>query len=83
VKGVLPVLLMAVLCLLPLQAQIMEDFDSLDRWEPLTFRKIDRYSRYDLTIEDGKSVVRARADSSASGLIFKERFSVAETPVVE
>jgi len=77
-------LLIAILSLtLPLAAQIFEDFDSLDQWDPLTFRKIDAHTEYDLTTEDGKSVLRARADSSASGVIFTERFSVSETPYVE
>jgi len=68
---------------LPLTAQIFEDFDNLDRWEPLTFRKIEAQTEYDLTTMEGRSVLRARADSSASGIIFTERFSVADTPIVE
>lgn len=68
---------------LPIQAEIFEDFDSLDRWEPLTFRKIDAHTTYDLVTEDGKNVLRARAEASASGIIFTERFRVAETPFVE
>jgi len=68
---------------LSLPAQIFEDFDSMDRWEALTFRKIDTHTLYDLTEEDGRGVLRARADSSASGLIFTERFKVRETPLVQ
>ncbi len=76
-------LLIGGLSPIPLQAEIFEDFDSLDRWEPLTFRKIDAHTEYDLVTEDGKKVLRARADASASGIIFTERFKVAESPFVE
>ncbi|MDY7029563.1 MAG: DUF3047 domain-containing protein [Spirochaetota bacterium] len=66
-----------------LQAEIFEDFGSLDRWEPLTFRKIDAHTEYALVTEDGKNALRARAEASASGIIFTERFRVADTPFVE
>lgn len=40
-----------------------------DGWEPLVFPKIDRHSRYRLVDEEGKRVVEATTDNSASGLI--------------
>ncbi|WP_372925310.1 DUF3047 domain-containing protein [Marinobacter sp.] len=40
-----------------------------DGWEPLEFPKIDRHSRYELVDDEGKQVVEATTDNSASGLI--------------
>lgn len=81
-NGFLTFVFAAVLAL-PLSAEIVENFDSLDRWEALTFRKIDTHTVYDLVEEDGRRALRAVAESSASGLIFTERFTVRETPMVQ
>jgi hypothetical protein len=37
-------------------------------WAPLTFRSIDRATRYTIVVDDGGAVVEAVADGSASGL---------------
>lgn len=66
---------------------ISENFSSLEGWEPLEFPKIEAHSEYEVIDSDeaeaGGAVVRARAEASASGLIFKETFEVAENPFVE
>jgi hypothetical protein len=59
-----------------------EDFDSLDAWQPLTFPKIDRHSRYSVTNVDERLVLKAEANASASGLAHKETFNPHETPVL-
>ena len=40
-----------------------------DGWEPMEFPKIDRHSNYQLIDDNGKKVVKATTDNSASGLI--------------
>lgn len=52
-------------------------------WEPLTFDKIDRHTRYDLVRDGGTTVIRARSNRSASGLIRKLRIDPREFPVIE
>lgn len=53
-----------------------EDFADLADWEELIFPKIDRHSRYALVKEGEESVLEARSDRSASGLLFRETFDV-------
>ena len=40
-------------------------------WEPITFKKIERRTRYRLVIENKTVVIKAESDASASGLIRK------------
>ena len=40
-----------------------------EQWQPLTFTKIDRFTRYRLVKDGDTAVVEARSDKSASGLI--------------
>lgn len=40
-------------------------------WAPLEFRKIARRTSYRVVPDDGRAVIRADADASASGLIFR------------
>ena len=47
-------------------------------WEQLTFKKIDRHTRYELVREDGTVVVKAASNASASGLIRKIRIDPKE-----
>lgn len=59
-----------------------EDFDSIDAWQPLTFPKIDRHSRYSITNLEERLVLKAEANASASGLVHRETFNPYETPVL-
>jgi len=43
-----------------------------DGWQPLTFSRIDRHTRYSLVQEGGSVVVRAVSDRAASGLTRSE-----------
>lgn len=60
----------------------MEDFDSLDAWEPLYFKKIKSHSIYNAVIIDGESVLKAHSNASASAIVYKEEFDVYEYPRV-
>lgn len=59
-----------------------EDFETLDAWEPLFFRGIDRHTSYSTQNQDGASVLVAKSSNSASALVHKRRFNVAEYPLV-
>ncbi len=73
------VLLLAVTPALAGEA-FREEFESLDAWEPLTFPKIERHSRYRVEEKDGAFVLRAESEASASGLVSKATIDVYEYP---
>jgi len=54
-----------------------------DGWTPLTFNKIPRHTRYTLVKDDGRVVVQATSDASASGLVRKIRIDPGEYPLIE
>lgn len=51
-------------------------------WEPLTFDKIGRHTRYSLVSENGKVVVKAESDASASGMVRKIDIDAEQYPVI-
>jgi hypothetical protein len=63
------------------QVLLREEFDTLDQWKPLKFRKIDNMSTY--TVErqgNGDRYVRAQSSSSASGMVWQGQFNVYDHP---
>lgn len=52
-------------------------------WEPLTFDKIKNHTDYRLVDDSGITVVQAKSDASASGLIRKMRIDPRKYPVIE
>jgi hypothetical protein len=52
-------------------------------WEPFTFKGIDRHTDYRLVEEDGKVVVKATSQASASGLMRKITIDPREHPIVQ
>lgn len=50
-----------------------EELKPPPEWKPLTFRKIERHTQYQLVRTDDMPVVRAKSDNSASGLVRKIR----------
>lgn len=52
-------------------------------WEPLTFDKIDRHTRYDLVREGGITVVRAQSEASASGMIRRMKIDPRQYPMIQ
>lgn len=57
-----------------------ENFDSLARWEPLTFPKIEAHSTYTLVKEGGKSILKAESRASASAMVYHRTFNIYENP---
>jgi Protein of unknown function (DUF3047) len=51
-------------------------------WTPWTFSRFKKETQYDLVDYQGRTVVRAAADASASGLIHRVRFDPREYPLV-
>lgn len=52
-------------------------------WQPLTFDKIERHTRYEVVTDEGTRVVRATSDAAASGLIRRVSIDPREFPVVQ
>jgi hypothetical protein len=52
-------------------------------WKPLTFKKIDRHTRYTLLKDGDAVVVKAVAESSASGLVREIKINPKEYPIVQ
>lgn len=52
-------------------------------WEPLVFKKIERHSEYRLVDDGGTTVVQAKSDASASGLIRKITIDPRTYPIIE
>ena len=52
-------------------------------WQPLTFKKIERHTRYRLVRLDGDVVVEAVSNAGASGLTREIRIDPKEFPIVE
>lgn len=56
------------------------NFDSLARWEPLTFPKIKNHSTYTIASEEGKSVLKAESHAAASAIVYYRTFNIYENP---
>ncbi len=62
---------------------LRDDFENLDNWKPLTFKKIAKHTRYTIEAENPHGfVLKANSDASASGLVWKESFNVKESPIL-
>lgn len=55
-----------------------EDFATLDNWKSFTFPKIKSHSTYTIEREGDQHVLRAESSASASAVVFKDSFNVAE-----
>jgi hypothetical protein len=76
----IPVLVMVLfLCMATVTAYtdqlVIGDFSRLapgdnlpDPWEPMTFKNIDRQTSYALIQDNGRTIIRAHSQNSASGL---------------
>ena len=60
-----------------------EQFNDITQWEPLTFDKIEKHSDYSIEKEGTNSVLTAKSDGSASGLIYTNTFDVTQYPLVK
>lgn len=59
---------------------LSEEFDTLDRWEPFYFSKIEEHSSYTSDILNDISFLVATSSNSASAILLKDRFNVYEYP---
>jgi hypothetical protein len=62
---------------------LRDDFENLDNWKPLTFKKIAKHTRYTIVAGNPHGfVLKANSDASASGLVWNESFNVKESPIL-
>ena len=54
-----------------------------DGWKPLTFKKIEKHTTYQLVKDGGATVVKAVSEASASGLTREIKINLKEYPVVQ
>jgi len=59
-----------------------DEFRDLDDWRSYRFRDVSRHTRYTAETRDGRHLLVARSDASASGLIHRRRFRVREYPLL-
>ncbi|MBD0305474.1 MAG: DUF3047 domain-containing protein [Nitrospiraceae bacterium] len=52
-------------------------------WKPLTFKKVERQTRYDLVIDEGTVVMKAVSDAAGSGLTKEIAINPKEYPIVQ
>ncbi len=52
-------------------------------WEPLTFKKIKAHTVYEMVEDQGRTVIKAHSQASASGLIRKIAIDVKKYPMVQ
>jgi hypothetical protein len=57
-----------------------ERFASLERWQPLTFPKIERHSTYTVTRCETGTCLLMESNNAASALVLKQPFNVYEFP---
>jgi hypothetical protein len=60
-----------------------EDFNSLDKWKPLKFKKIENMCTYTMDPQTNKECyVKAVSNNSASGMVWQGEFDVYEYPMI-
>lgn len=52
------------------------------QWQPLTFKKIERHTLYQVVSDSGNTVIRADSQNSASGLIRKVSIDSRKFPII-
>jgi DUF3047 family protein len=61
-----------------------ENFDNMNSWEALKFKKIKQYTDYSIIkIKPNQSILKIVSKNSASAIIFKKKYDVAKWPVIE
>ena len=54
-----------------------------DGWQPLTFKNINRHTRYTIVKDNGRGVVRAESNQSASGLTKNITIDPEQYPIID
>ena len=62
---------------------LREDFTSLNKWEPLYFKKINSHTTYSIINEQDQTYVKAESESSASGMVYKNEFNIYDYPNIK
>ncbi len=87
-QHLIPVLLLVAMAALPATVRSQQDvlfreeFETLDAWNPFTFKNITRHTVYTVAREGDTTIMKAASDSSASGLIWTRQFDVYKYPIV-
>lgn len=74
------------LCLLlggALQAQVIEDFASLNNWKEFSFGQDTRKTSYQTIQQHGLALLKMESRQSASGMVHKQLFSTRHFPYLE
>lgn len=61
---------------------LREDFENLDTWKLLFFSEIQRHTSYAVEKQENSNVLVATSDNSASAIVCKQTFNVAEFPII-
>lgn len=61
---------------------LRDDFNDLENWKPLYFRRIKKHSQYSTVREGENSYLKAESHASASGIVFKKEFHVFDYPKI-
>jgi len=62
---------------------VNEEFENLDNWKEVFFEKIKTHSIYTIDKSDSVSALKLNSDSSASALVYKNKFDIYNTPNIE
>lgn len=67
----------------PRATAVDETFETLENWEPLRFRGIDRLTRYQAVREGGKPLLLVESDNAGSGILHERIFNVYDYSALE
>jgi hypothetical protein len=59
---------------------LREDFQSLENWDPLYFKKIKSHTTYKIYNDGDYRYLKAESDSSASGMVYINEFNIYDYP---
>ena len=62
---------------------IDEQFNSVERWEEIRFRGVERPSEYSIVEEEGRSLLRLESSAGGSAIVHGTPFDVYDYPVLE
>jgi hypothetical protein len=61
---------------------LRDDFNNLENWKPLYFKRVKKHSQYSTVREGENSYLKAESHASASGIVFKKEFHVFDYPKI-
>lgn len=63
-----------------IEVLLREDFQSLENWEPLYFKKIKSHTKYTIYNDGDQRYLMSESESSASGMVYKNEFNIYDYP---